>query len=106
MNGLTNMELFRVDPEIATSLHELSNEDLRSFAVLHKDPANDEQLELYICTCFLIFERTRSTEYLGQAIRRTEGWIAVIGLDHPDRARRLQIFDMMSARYVLAHVPN
>ena len=37
-------------------------------------------------------------EYLEQAIQRTEGWIAVIAMDHPDRARRFQILDMLSAR--------
>jgi tetratricopeptide (TPR) repeat protein len=100
MSGLTNTELFSVDPEIATSLHELSNEDLCSFAELHEDPAKDEQIELYICTCFLIFEKTCSTKYLEQAIQRTEGWIAAIGPEHPDRARRLRLLDMMSARFI------
>jgi hypothetical protein len=98
MNGLTNMELFRVEPEMATLLHDMSNEDLCSFAELHEDPVNDVQIELYVFTYFLLFTRTLSMEYLKQAIQRTEGWIAVTGLDHPDRARRFQIFDMMSAR--------
>ena len=95
---IAEMELFSIEAEMASSLHDMSDEDLRSFAELHEDPANDKQIELYIYTCFLIFKRTRSTEYLEQAIQRTEGWIEVIGLDHPDRARRFQIFDMMSAR--------
>lgn len=94
------MELFNIEVEMASSLHDLSDEDLRSFAELQEDPANDEQIELYIYTCFLIFTRTRSTEYLEQAIQRMEGWIAVIGMDHPGRARRFQILDMMSARMI------
>ena len=93
-----NTDLFRVEPEMATSLHDMSNEDLCSFAELHEDPVNDVQIELYVFTYFLLFTRTLSMEYLKQAIQRTEGWIAVMGLDHPDRARRFQIFDMMSAR--------
>ena len=105
MNGLTNTELFRVEPEMATSLHDMSNEDLCSFAELHEDPINDVQIELYVFTYFLLFTRTLLTEYLKQAIQRTEGWIAVMGLDHPDRARRFQIFDMMSARmYELTYI--
>lgn len=36
------MELFRVNLEIATLLYKLSKEDLYSFAVLYKDPINDE----------------------------------------------------------------
>lgn len=99
------MELFNIEVEMASSLHDLSDEDLRSFAELQEDPANDEQIELYIYTCFLIFTRTRSTEYLEQAIQRMEGWIAVIAMDHPDRTRRFQILDMMSARMIqLRHV--
>ena len=98
MNGLTNTELFRVEPKMATSLHDMSNEDLCSFAELHEDPVNDVQIELYVFTYFLLFTRTLSTEYLEQAIQRTEGWIAVTDPDHPDHARRFQIFDMMSAR--------
>ena len=95
---LTSTELFRVEPEIATSLHNMSNKDLCSFAELHKDPVNDMQIELYVFIYFLLFTRTLSTEYLEQAIQRTEGWVVVTGLDHPDRARRFQIFDMMLAR--------
>ena len=95
MNDLTNTELFRVEPEIVTLLYDMSNEDLGSFAELHEDPVNDVQIELYVFTLFILFMRTLSIEYLEQAIWRAEGWIAVTGLDHPDRARRFQILDMM-----------
>lgn len=93
-----DMKLFNVEAEMASSLHDMSDDDLHSFAELHEDPASDDQIELYIYTCFLIFARIRSTEHLEQAIQRTEGWIAELAVDHPDRARRLQILDMMSAR--------
>ena len=106
-NGLTNTELFRVEPEMVTSLHDMSNEDLCSFAELHEDPVNDVQIELYVFTYFLLFTRTFSMGYLKQAIQRTEGWIEVARLDHPDRARRFQIFDMMSARMCeLTYIPK
>lgn len=98
MNGPTHTELFCVEQQLVSSLHDMSNEDLCSFAELHEDPVNDVQIELYVFTYFLLFTRTFSMGYLKQAIQRTEGWIAVMGLDHPDRARRFQIFDMMSAR--------
>jgi len=94
------LELFNIEVEMASLLHGLSDEDLRSFAKLQEDPANDEQIELYIYTCFLIFTRTRSPASLEQAIVRTEGWIEVIAVDHPDRARRIQILDMMSAQMI------
>ena len=95
---MAEMALFSIEAEMASSLHDINDDELRSFAELHEDPTNDEQTELYIYTCFMIFKRTRSTEYLEQAIQRTEGWVAVTGLDYPDRARRFQIFDIMSAR--------
>jgi len=97
-NHMSEMELFTVEAEMASALDALGEEDLRSFAALQEDPANDEQIELSIYACFLIFTKTCSTEHLEQAIQRTEGWIAVIAADHPDRARRFQILDMMSAR--------
>ena len=97
-SGTQNTELFRVEPEMATLLHDMSNEDLCSFAELYEDSVNDVQIELYVFIYFLLFTRTLSTEYLEQAIQRTEGWVAVTGLDHPDRAWRIRIFDMMSAR--------
>jgi hypothetical protein len=95
---MAEMKLFNIEAEMASTLHDMSDEDLRSFVELQEDPANNEQIELCIYTSFLIFTKTRSAEYLELAIQRTEGWIAVIAIDHPDRARRLQILDMMSAR--------
>ncbi|RYP39316.1 hypothetical protein DL768_010722 [Monosporascus sp. mg162] len=94
----TEMELFHVDVEMASLLHDMSEEDLRSLAELQEDPASDKQVELYIYLCFFIFNKTRSREYLQRAAQRAEGWVAIIAADHPDRARRLQILDMMSAK--------
>ena len=98
MDNLIDTELFRIEPETTALLDDVSDEDLRSFAELHEDPVNDVQIELYVFTCFLLFKRTLSTEHLQQAIQRMEGWVAVTSPDDPDRARRFQIFDIMSAR--------
>ena len=95
---MAEMELFRIDHELTTSLYNMDDEDLRSFAELQEDPTNDEQIELYIYTCFLIFTKMHSREYLEQAIQRTEGWVAVTPAGHPDRIRRSHVLDMMSAR--------
>jgi len=92
------MEMFHVEQEMASLLHDISDEELRSFAELHEDPADDAQIELFIYTCFLIFTRTGSMEYLERAIQRAEGWVAVTADDHPERARRAKILDVMSAR--------
>jgi len=99
-SAAAEIELFRIDSEIITSLYETNDEELHSFVQLQDSQevsASDEQIELYIYTCFLVFKRMGSTEHLEQAIQRTEGWIAELAADHPDRARRFQIFDMMSA---------
>lgn len=95
---LTSMELFLIEPEIVASLDEISEDDIRSFAELHEDPVNDVQIELYIFAYFRLFIRTQSKEHLEQAIQRAEGWVAVTKFDDPDRARRLQLLDMMSTR--------
>jgi len=92
------MEMFHVEPEMATLLHEMSDEDLHAFVELQDDPASDAQIELYISTCFLIFTRTDSVEYLERAIQRAEGWVAVTADDHPRRTHRTEILDTMSAR--------
>jgi hypothetical protein len=91
------MDLFHIEAEITSCLHDMSDDDLRSSAELHEGPVNDEQIELHIYTCFLIVKRTRSTEHLEQVIRRTKGWIAELNIDHPDYARRFRILGMMSA---------
>lgn len=104
---MADMELFNVEAEMASSLHDTNDEDLRSFADMNEDSTSDEQTELYIYTCFLVFTRTRSTEYLERAIQRAERWIDGIGIDYPDRSRRSQILDMMSAwMYQLTSIPE
>jgi hypothetical protein len=97
---MAETEPFRIDSEIIASFHDMNDGELLSFAQLQdsqEDSASDEQIELLVCTCLLVFMRMRSIEHLEQAIQRTEGWIVVTATDHPDRARRFQILDMMSA---------
>jgi hypothetical protein len=98
---IAEMEPFRIDSEIITLLHDINDEELRSFAQLQdsqEDSGGDEQIELHIYTCFLVFIRMHSTQHLEQAIQQTEGWIAVIATNHQDRARRVQILNMILAR--------
>ena len=93
------IEPFRIDSEITTSIQDMNDEELHSFAELQdprEDSASDEQIELHIYTCFLVFKRMGSTEHLKQGIQRTERWIAELAADHPDRTRRCRIIDMMS----------
>ena len=95
---MAEMELFNTEAGMTSFLNDMSKEDLCSFAALQEDPANDNPIELYIHTRFLIFTKTLSREYLEQAIQRAEGWVAETPADHPDRTRRFHILDMMLAR--------
>jgi hypothetical protein len=105
INSLVNTELFYIELELVATLYKMSNKELSSFTELHKDLINDVQIKLYVLIYFLLFTRTLSTEHLKQAIQRTEGWVAVTDLDDPDRARRLQLLDMMLARmYELTYI--
>lgn len=91
------MEIFHIEPETADLLCDMTDEDICSFAELQKDPTSDAENELFIYTCFLIFTRKGSLEYLERAIQGAEGWVAVTSDDHPDRARRVEIHLTVSA---------
>jgi hypothetical protein len=86
------MDLFHVEPEMASLLQELGGGDMPNFAELHEDPSSDAQIELYVYTCFLTCMRTGSVEHLDKALQRAEGWV-VVANDHPNYARRREIFD-------------
>lgn len=45
-----DIELFNVEGEMVSSLQDMSDEELRSFAELQEEPVNDDQIELYIFT--------------------------------------------------------
>jgi hypothetical protein len=79
-------------------LHDMSDEDLNSFAELQGDPANSAQIQLFIYACFLIFTRTGSMKFLERAIQQAGTWVAETADDHLDRARHSEILDMISAR--------
>lgn len=91
------MELFNIEPEMASLLDNLSNEDLCSFAESQDDSASDDQTELYIYTCFLLFQKADSTKHLERGVQQAEKWVAITPTDHSDRTRRLQILNRMSA---------
>ncbi|KAK4172601.1 hypothetical protein QBC36DRAFT_196602 [Triangularia setosa] len=90
------MEPFKIEPEMASLLNDMSKEELCSFAELQDDLVGDDQIELYIYTCFLIFKESGSAEHLERAVQQTEGWVAVTPTNHSDRTRRSNILDMMS----------
>jgi hypothetical protein len=92
------MTKFHIEPEMAALLDDMSDEEMRVFAEFQEGPESDEQIELFLYACFLIFTRTTSIEYLERAIQQAEGWVAATPNDHPQRVRRTEILDTMSAR--------
>lgn len=92
---MAEVELFAVEAELRSSLKGMDKEDLFSFAELHEEPSSDEQIELYIYACSVIFRRFHSAEYIQRAVHRTEEWITMIPEDHRDRTRRVDILNTM-----------
>ncbi|KAK3984180.1 CHAT domain-containing protein [Cladorrhinum sp. PSN332] len=95
---MAEMQPFNIEAEMASLLNDMSNEDLCAFVESQEDPTGDEQIELSIYSCFLIFKKSGSAEHLKQAAQQAEGWAEVTPTDHPDRTRRIHILDTTSAR--------
>jgi hypothetical protein len=87
-----DIEIFNVDLEIAALPHETCDEDIASFAKLHEDPSNNEQIGIYIFACLLIFTTTLSVEYLEHAIQRTE-----VGSQRHRRITQIALGDFKSS---------
>ena len=92
-----DQSLFDIDPEMSSMLDDMPNEELRLFADV-QEPGGDDETELYIYTCFLAFKKTGSKEHLKRAILQAERWVAVTPDGHAQRARRLELLAIMSAR--------
>ncbi|KAJ8126277.1 hypothetical protein O1611_g7361 [Lasiodiplodia mahajangana] len=94
LNRLLNgwwVDIFNIEENIVSTFPGMSNEDLCSFSLIYKESTNDKDIELRIFIYFLLFYRTKSQEYLQQAIRLTGEWDATLTVDQPDCARRRQI---------------
>lgn len=96
------MKLFAIESDMVSSLYDMDDEDLCSFAELHEGPTSDVQVELYICTCFFVFTRTGSMNHLKRAIQQAKRWVTVTPDDDQQHARCSEVFDMLSARMFLA----
>jgi CHAT domain-containing protein len=90
------MDSFDIDPEMATLLHESSDEDLLDLSKSHQEH-NIEGIELHIYTLFLLFMRTGSIESLEAAVLQAEGWVAETPDNHPHKQRRSNIYDSLLA---------
>lgn len=85
--------------ELLSALHEASKEDLQALAKLYEDSANDEEVELYIYVCLLIFQQSHNVQRLEQAIQKAGGWLTVTTAGHPDYHRRRSILNTLENQY-------
>ncbi|KAK4078282.1 uncharacterized protein Triagg1_3298 [Trichoderma aggressivum f. europaeum] len=87
------MEEFRIDAKLLSSLQEASQEDLQALAEVHAALSDDDQIELYIYICFLIFRKSHNTQSLEQALKRAGEWVSATATTHPDYNRRCSILN-------------
>lgn len=91
------MEPFRIEPEMAGLLKNMSDEELRSFVELQQDPTNDTETELFIYASLLISSRLNCIGFIEQAHGQANQWVAVTPVGHTDRDRRFKILDFLLA---------
>jgi hypothetical protein len=89
------MEPFNLDPEMATLIPTLSEEDLLNLALAHEELSNDSAIELFICCCLSLFKLTGSLHHLQRGEQQAEGWVAITDPSHPQRSHRLEILTTM-----------
>ncbi|RDA91099.1 hypothetical protein CP533_6693 [Ophiocordyceps camponoti-saundersi (nom. inval.)] len=87
--------VLHVDAEIRAAMHGLDGDELQAFAQLYENPANDDEIEIYLYACVLVFFRTDSAACIHQAIDQATKWVAAISQDNPDYSRRLNTLDTL-----------
>ncbi|KAL2014889.1 hypothetical protein VTN00DRAFT_2414 [Thermoascus crustaceus] len=90
-------EVFQINEEIASSLREIDDDELRVFSELHEDPTNDEEIELFIFTNFNLYKRTGDPEWAQRAMVQTDLWLLSTPLEDEQSARRYRIANLIRA---------
>lgn len=88
------MDIFGLDPKLASRLQESSEEELRVFAELGADQKCDEQAAISIYSSLLLYRKWNGIADLRRAVRYAEAWLADTPLDEPDRGRRDDILKL------------
>ena len=92
-----NMASFTIEPDLKATLLEMSEEDLMAFVELQEDSFSGAPVELTIFMHFLIYHRKGGLENIEHARHLSEAWVASTAADDPDRTRREEISNMLSA---------
>ncbi|KAI9902249.1 hypothetical protein N3K66_004066 [Trichothecium roseum] len=88
------MDIFGLDPKLASRLQQSSEEELRVLAELGTDQKCDEQAAISIYSSLLLYRKWNGIADLRRAVRYAEAWLADTPLDEPDRGRRDDILKL------------
>ena len=68
---------FQIDEDLATLLHDLSEEDLVAFTELYVDPGDVSQIQVFIFSCLQLYLRNESSVWIERAYTQADAWEAV-----------------------------
>ena len=89
------MDGFCIDAGLVSSLDELDDDEIRNFAELHQDEAND-QAELSIYASCLAFQKGGLVDDLARALVRTQVWIGSMSERGLNSERQTRILDAIT----------
>ena len=89
------MEPFNIDAELAASIDQLTEEELEGLSELYRDSRIDNEIEIFIYSCFQAYKKSRLKNLLDQAILRSRDWALDTSPSHPDHHRRSDLFNML-----------
>lgn len=93
------MDLFQIDEDLATLLHDLSEEDLVAFSDLYVDPGDASGIQVYIFSCVQLYLRNESLEWIKRAYTQANAWEAAESdPDQKVRAARIKAVVLGRAR--------
>ncbi|KAI9896028.1 hypothetical protein N3K66_009097 [Trichothecium roseum] len=91
------MDPFSIDAELIASVDDMTEEELRDLAEIYKDSTINEEIKIYIYSCFQAYKKSSLKNLLDQATLRSQDWVIDISPSHPDHRRRSDIFNMLVA---------
>ncbi|RFN54737.1 hypothetical protein FIE12Z_971 [Fusarium flagelliforme] len=83
------LNVFQVEDDLASYLHELDAEELSSFISLREDTSDEGLNKAATYAYFLLFEKTGSTDYLRKGIAVVEEWLDNAEEGYPSRVRQV-----------------
>src|SRR5262245_62133609 len=85
------MEVFQVDPAIASLIKDMNEDELKAFTARHDKPKVDEDFEISIYAFLLMYTKFGSEKHRSRALELATAWIEATLEDDPDRERRCRL---------------